>query len=177
MKNFKLLLSTSRFNEYNAKAEAWYALLVCGDKYPIVANMEYLGLITLSTYLDSKEVIECIKKVLQVNPDFFKFILKIVPIDFVCESNIEVMSELVHKNYRNYIKPEESFRIVLKRRKHKTLSRENIITKIAKKIKNPVDLEHPQKILRIEVLGNFCGITFHNPDEIIRLRKKEKVDK
>ena len=66
----------------------------------------------------------------------------------------------------------EKFRIKLIRRKHKMINRDIIIKKVAGKIENPVDLENPDKILRIEVLGNFTGLSFHAPNEVIRFKKE-----
>ena len=39
---------------------------------------------------------------------------------------------------------------------------------IAKNIDNPVDLENPDKIIRIEVLDNICGISFLKQEDVIR---------
>ncbi|MHA2324953.1 MAG: hypothetical protein ACXACB_06115, partial [Promethearchaeota archaeon] len=84
MSNFNLLISTSRFNETNADAELWFTLLICGDEYPIISKTSFPGLITALTSLDSRKVINKIQDILRKRPDFFQFILKIVPIDFVC---------------------------------------------------------------------------------------------
>ena len=45
---------------------------------------------------------------------------------------------------------------------------DRLITMAAKKIDNKVDLENPDKIVRIEILGNLCGISFLKQDDIIK---------
>ncbi|GAG43821.1 unnamed protein product, partial [marine sediment metagenome] len=40
LNNFNLLVSTSRYNEVNAKAEIWFTLLMCGDTYPIIQGIK-----------------------------------------------------------------------------------------------------------------------------------------
>lgn len=172
MKNFNLLISSSRFNEINAKAELWFTLLICGDKYPIISDLEFQGLITCLTNLKGKEVILKIKEILKKDPDFFQYILKIVPIDFVCETNIRIIKEIIDNNYREYINKEESFRITLKRRKNELIERNNFINLVAKNIENKVDLDNPDKIIRIEILGNYCGICFLEPDDLLRIKTK-----
>jgi tRNA acetyltransferase TAN1 len=174
LKNFNLLISTSRFNESNAKAELWFTLLIIGDEYPIISNLEYLGLITALTTIKREEAILKIKNILDNDPHFFQYILKIVPIDFVCETNLKVINYLIKNHYENFIKKTEKFKIDLKRRKNKLIERNNLITTIAKNIDNEVDLENPDKIIRIELLGNFCGIAFIKPDDIISIKNLNK---
>ena len=172
MNNFNLLISTSRFNEVNAKAEIWFTLLICGDKYPIILGIKYPGLITATTNIDNKDFIFKVKKILEVDRDFFQFILKITPIDYVCETNVKVIKDIVEKYYPLYLNQEDSFKIELKRRKNKSVDRDTIIKSVAKIINNKVDLENPDKILRIELLGNVSGISFLNPDDKIIINNK-----
>ena len=172
MNNFNLLISTSRFNEVNAKAEIWFTLLICGDKYPIILGIKYPGLITATTNIDNKDVMFKIKKILEDDRDFFQFILKITPIDYVCETNVKVIKDIVEKYYPLYLNQGDSFKIELKRRKNENIDRDTIIRSVAKIINNKVDLENPDKILRIELLGNVSGISFLNPDDKIIINNK-----
>ena len=121
MNNFNLLISTSRFNEVNAKAEIWFTLLMCGDKYPIILGIKYPGLITAATNVDTKEVMRKIKKILEKDSNFFQFILKIAPIDYVCETNLNVIKSIVEKYYSLYLNEEDSFKIELNRRKNEII--------------------------------------------------------
>jgi tRNA acetyltransferase TAN1 len=168
------LVSSSRFNETNAKAELWFLLLMLGDKYPIISDLEFLGLITAFTSLSAKSVISNAKKILIKDPTFFQYILKIVPIDFNCESESEVITQFIENHYREYINENETFKILLKRRNHELIERISLITKVAKKVENPVDLDNPEKIIRIEILGNSCGIAFLKPDQVLKLKKENK---
>ncbi|HUW90334.1 MAG TPA: THUMP domain-containing protein [Candidatus Nanopelagicaceae bacterium] len=172
MNNFNLLVSTSRFNEVNAKAEIWFTLLMCGDKYPIILGIKYPGLITATTNIGNKEVILKIKKILEKDSRFFQFILKIVPINYVCETKLNVIKDFVEKYYPLYLNKEDSYKIELKRRKNEIIERDTIIESVAKIINNRVDLDNPDKILRIEILGNVSGISFLNPDDIIIIHNK-----
>ena len=172
MNIFNFLVSTSRFNEVNAKAEIWFTLFMCGDKYPIISSTKYPGLIIAATNIDNKEVVLKIKKILEINPDFFQFILKIVPIDYVCETKLNAIKDFVEKYYPFYLNEDDSFKIELKRRKNEIIERDTIIEAVAKLIDNKVDLDNPDKIIRIELLGNVSGISFLNPDDIIIIHNK-----
>ena len=172
MNKFNLLVSTSRYNEVNAKAEIWFTLFMCGDKYPIIAGTKYPGLITAATNIDNKEVISNIKKILEINPDFFQFILKIVPIDYVCETELNALKSIVEKHSSFYLNKNNSFKIELNRRKSEIIDRNILIETLAKLINNKVDLDNPDRILRIEILGNVSAISFLNPDDIFIINNK-----
>ncbi len=143
--------------------------MICGDKYPIISDLEFSGLIVALTNLNVFAVIKKIKCILKNDPEFFQYILKIVPINFVCETNFEVIKQIVQQKYLEFLKPNESFKLKLKRRKNELIERDQFINVVAKNINNRVDLSNPDKIIRIEVLGNFSGISFLKRDDIIRI--------
>jgi tRNA acetyltransferase TAN1 len=170
--NFNFLVSTSRFNETNAKAELWFTLLTCGDRYPIISSLEFQGLLTAFTTLRKEEVISKIKELLKIDPTFFQYILKIVPIDFVCETDVEVIKEIIQTHHNEYLEEDESFRIDLKRRNNEIINRSQLIKVVAEIFNNRVDLDNPNKIVRLEILGNFCGISFLQLNDIIKAPKE-----
>ncbi len=153
----------------NSKAELWFTLLICEEEYPIISDLEFMGLITAMTNLNGKEIILKIKGILKRDPNFFKYILKIVPIDFVVKTEILLIKQIIEQHYKQFIEKNDSFRISLKRRKHESIERNSFIRLIAEKIDNEVDLENPDKIVRIEILGNNTGISFLKPDEILKI--------
>ncbi|MFX1514177.1 MAG: THUMP domain-containing protein, partial [Promethearchaeota archaeon] len=159
MKNFNLLISTSRFNETNASTEMWFTLLICGDNYPIISKLTFPGLISVLTNIDAKKAIRKIQQILRKDPHYFQFVLKIIPIDFICETNIKIITNLIQNHSKTFIKEGDSFKIMIKRRKHEKIERNLLIERIASNINNKVDLDNPDKIIRLEVLGNFCGVS------------------
>ncbi|MFX1594774.1 MAG: THUMP domain-containing protein, partial [Promethearchaeota archaeon] len=56
-------------------------------------------------------------------------------------------------------------------RHHESIERSNFIDSIAKNIKNDVNLDNPDKIIRIEILGNICGISFLKKNDIIKNKR------
>ncbi len=171
MKNFNLLVSTSRYNETNAKSELWFTLLMCDDMYPIISGIQFPGLITAFTNLSPKRVLAKIRKIQEKDPNYFQFILKIIPIDFICETDIKSIERIIRENQKQFIDKQDSFKITLKRRHHQMIERNSFIEVIANLIDNKVNLENPDKIVRIEVLGNITGVSFLKKNEIIRNKK------
>lgn len=169
MYDFNLLVSTSRYNEPNCKAELWFTIMMCGDKYPIISDLEFIGLIAASTTLDAKQFIRDVRTIVEKDPAYFQYILKIVPIDYVCETNVEIINQIVKRNYKNFIEKGDSFKITLNRRKNDVIDREKFIRKIASNIHNKVDLDNPDKTLRFEILGRTCGISFLEKGDVLRV--------
>lgn len=143
--------------------------MICGDTYPIISGIQFPGLVTGFTNLDPKKVISKINKILERSPNFFQYIMKVIPIDFICETDTNTIKRIIQENQKKFINRDESFKITLKRRKHEKIERINFIKVIAKLIDNKVDLENPDKIIRIEVLGNISGISFLKKNEIVKI--------
>ena len=176
IRNFNLLVSTSRFNETNAKAELWYSLLICGDKYPIISNLEFSGMISAITVLDSKEFIQNIKKILDQDPNFFQYILKIIHIDHICETKTQIIAKYIEEHYREHISENDTFKIELKRRKNKLIDRNDFIKIVAENLNNKVVLNNPDVIIRFEILGNICGISFLRSTNILEIINQYNQD-
>ena len=150
---------------------------MCGDEYPIISDLEFMGLITAMTSLNAKDVIVKIKDILIKDPNFFTYILKIIPIDFVCQTDVKVINQIIALHYDQYINKGDTFRIILKRRaKNELIERNSFIKVIAKNIENQVDLENPDKIIRFDILGNYTGISFLKKDEILEIPNKYSPD-
>jgi tRNA(Ser,Leu) C12 N-acetylase TAN1 len=132
-------------------------------------DLEFQGLITALTEIDEFEVIKKIKEIIVRDPDFFQYILKIVPIQYSVVTKAKRITEIIKQYHRKYIKENETFRIKLNRRSNDQIDRDSLIEKCAYPIDNPVDLENSDKIIRIEVLGNVTGISFLRKGDIIRI--------
>ncbi len=102
--------------------------------------------------------------------------MKIVPIDFVCETNLKIIQQIIESHYKKFIDETDSFKIDLKRRNNDIIGRDSLIKNVAKNIENQVNLENPDIIIRIELLGNFSGIAFLKPDEILRFKSNKFGD-
>jgi len=111
---------------------------------------------------------------LKKDPHFFQYILKIIPIDYICETNIKTITNLIQNHSKNFIREGDTFKIVINRRKHEKIERNFMIERIASNINNKVDLDNPDKIIRLEVLGNFCGVSFLEKNDIIRVGALKK---
>jgi len=144
---------------------------MCGDTYPIISGIQFPGLITALTNLNTEKFLAKVKEILKNNPTFFQFILKIVPIDFICETDTKTIKYIIQENYKKFIDEHDTFKISLKRRHHEKIERTNFIEEVTKNIENKVNLENPDKIIHIEILGNISGVSILNKNEIIKVKR------
>ncbi len=129
-------------------------------------------MIAALTKVNSKEVVQKLGKILESDPYFFQYILKIIPIDFITETDLSSISTLISRTYEAFISSEESFKIDLNRRKSDLVERNDFINSVAQVINRSVNLENPDVIVRFEILGNNCAISFLKRNDILEIINK-----
>jgi tRNA acetyltransferase TAN1 len=130
------------------------------------------GIITAETNLDPIEVVEKMQAMILDEPWSIRYCLRVIPIQKVVESKIgeikEQISELV-----DTIPEEDSYRISIEKR-NSDISSQELITIIAKKIKNKVSLKNPDKIIQIEILGGRTGMSILKKSGILSVEKTKR---
>jgi len=172
LKDFNLLITTSRGNEEDACSEIWYLLGEIGDSAVKVDKTGITGLIAAKTAFDPFEVIEKFRKILRERPYEFRYTLRVIPIEKVVRTDLgeieRTVTELASK-----IKENESFRVTVEKRFTDTSTRD-IIEAAAANIERKVDLSSSDKIILVEVVGGLTGISIIRPEQILAVMK-EKV--
>jgi len=173
IKDFNLLISTSRGNEKHACSEAWYLLGELGDKKTEITPTGIVGLIVAKTTLNPKLVIYQLREILKERPWELRYILKVTPIEKVVKATIEeIEREALHLLYE--IDDNESYRITVQKRRSSLHSTE-IIEAIAKHINRKVNLTNPDKIFMVQILGEIAGLSVLKPDQILSVEKEKRM--
>lgn len=172
LKDFNLLVSTSRRNERNACSEMWYLLKGLGDVYAKTDVTGIMGLITAKTSLELRTVIPSLRKVLIEKPWEFRYVLKIVPIQMIVKSNLATLTEK-GVSFIEQIPMNETFRITVEKRCSELKSKD-IIEAIAPHIHRKVDLKNPSKTIVVEVIGDIAGISLVSPDELLSVEREKR---
>jgi len=173
LQDFNLLISTSRRNEKNACSEMWYLLGEIGDKASEVTTTGIIGLTVAKTILDPKVVVRRLREILRKKPWEIKYVLKVVPIEGLIPATIEDVAKATEELSKKIIKG-ETFRVTVEKRRS-NLSSHEIIEAVAKKIDKKVDLENPNKIVLIEVVGQRVGLSLLEPDDILSVEKERRT--
>lgn len=136
----------------------------------IITNMS--GILTAETKLDPVEVVKKMKEMLLDEPWSIRYCLRIIPIQNIVDTKIEEIEKIVSEN-SNQILDNETYRISIEKR-NSDISSQEIISKIADKIKNKVSLEFPDKIILIEILGNKTGVSILKKSDILSVEKTKR---
>ena len=171
LKDFNLLVTTTRGNEDNACSEIWYLLKEIGDEKAEVDRTGVSGLIAAKTTLDPFEVIVKLREILKERPYEFRYSLRIIPIEKVVKTRLEEI-EKAAEEFAPKIGENETFRITVEKR-FTEISTKDVIEAAASKIERKVNLEKPDKIMLIEIIGGLTGISVIKPNDIISVSKEK----
>jgi tRNA acetyltransferase TAN1 len=170
MYDFNLLVSCS-WNAYRkAKKEISQVLRLLGDEKPFVKPTLAQGIIGVKTSLNPKQVIRELQRLFEEGQFVFEYTLKWVPVELWTFSDIESMKEAVVR-LRDKIQPGERWRITLEKRRYTLHHKIDIIRELAELIDEKVDLEKPDKILRVDIIGKYAGISVLSPHDIFSTTK------
>jgi tRNA acetyltransferase TAN1 len=163
---FNLIVTTSRGNERAMCNEMLFLLKdQLGDSEAQTAKTKIRGLIVAKTSLDPIAVIEKFRSILKERPYEFRYALRILPIQKVVQTDLEEIkkasAELALKIGEN-----ETFRVTIEKR-FTTLHTKDLIEVAVGDVKNKADLDKPDKILLIEVLGALTGMSLLKPVDIL----------
>jgi tRNA acetyltransferase TAN1 len=167
-----LIITCARHLEPETEEELRGILEKFGDSDTKVSITEMSGILTAETKLEPIEVVRKIKEMLLDEPWSVRYCLRIIPIQKIIETKIEEIEKTVEE-MSEQISDGETYRISIEKRNSELTSQE-IISKIANKIKNKVSLEFPDKVVLIEILGNKTGISILKKTDVLSVEKTKR---
>jgi tRNA acetyltransferase TAN1 len=172
LEDFNLLISTGRGYESDACSEIWYFLSELGDPTAQIDKTEISGLIVAKTKLDPFQVVEKLRAMVKERPWDFRYILKVIPIERVIRSDLNAI-RLASAEIASKIQPNETFRVTVEKR-HSELSTAKVIEAAAAEIDRKVNLENPDKIVLIEILGHLTGLSVIRVTDVLAVTKEKR---
>jgi tRNA acetyltransferase TAN1 len=170
LKDFNLLITTARGNEENACSEIWYLLGELGDLAVAIDKTGITGLVAARTSLDPFEFIEKLRVLLKERPYEFRYTLRVIPVEKVVRTTLEDI-EKTSVELSSKIGEAENFRVSVEKR-FSELPTERIVEVVAANIERKVSLEKPDKIVLIEIVGKFTGMSIIKPSDIFSVTKE-----
>ncbi len=169
--DFNILATSERFTQSRAASELWMHLRVAGDENPKVSKLRINGIITAKTSIPPLEAIEKLRKALLEKPSHFRNLLRIIPIQIITRTDLEDIAKTAQEQ-ASVIAPNDFYRITVEKRKT-TLRSSQIIDAVASVIDNKVDLENPDWVVLVEVIGDYTGISVIPPLAILNVQKEK----
>jgi tRNA acetyltransferase TAN1 len=144
-----------------------------GDPAPVADKTGIRGLVTAKSSLNPCEIIEKFRALLQERPYEFRYALRIIPIEKVVPTDIDKIKSVATELAAN-IRENETFRVTVEKRFTSIHTRE-LIDAVATNIERKVNLENPDKILLIEVVGGLTGVSLIQPEDILAVIKEKML--
>ncbi len=153
-----------------ARGEILKILGRLGDPRPVVARTAVPGLLAVQTTLDPRAVTRELRALLARDPLVLQHTVKWVPIDRWTSADPESLQEAVRR-LRERIRPGERWRLTVEKRRYTRHHTAEIIAMLAGLIQGPVDLEHPDRIVRVDIVGSDAAVSVLAPGEIVSIGK------
>jgi tRNA acetyltransferase TAN1 len=163
--DYNLIVSTYRYREPEAQNELHEILILFGDLKPESEITEISGILVGRTTLNTLNVVRRIRNLVHDEPWRLRYILRIIPVE---AANIEANLDTIRTTATTLcskMQERETFRITVERR-CTSLRSSDIISAIAQKIDNKVDLEDPVWTILVEIIGRRIGISVLRRHEI-----------
>ena len=141
-----------------------------GNENPVVRTSGARGIICVGTSLDSREVTRGLRRLFARDPLLFQYTLKWVPIDLWTLSDMDSIKAAT-KKLSTRITVGDKWRMTVEKRRYAQYHKIEIITELATLIEAKVDLEKPDKILRVDIIGKYAGLAVLRPLDVFSLAK------
>lgn len=168
---FNLLVSTPRNFETEALAEMDFLMY---QLYPdeqfnygktIIRGLVWGNLVSK----DPVSVVHAIREHVDTQHFPVQFMLKFVPVQQVLLTNIDVIRDHIRSRVGE-IARDETFKILVNKRRIQ-LDRAVLIDSLAKEIERTVNLDNPDKIVRLEIIGKYTGFSILQKDDVYSIGK------
>lgn len=154
---FNLLATCSRNREFEAANELERVLGDVGDERAKAWRSRIKGIVLCYTWLGPFEALKRIRTYIRDKPWEINFIKRVIPIEIVVRTDLSEIREAC-KQLASRIKESDRYRITVEKR-HTALRSREIIDAVAGHVRARVDLENPDKVILIEVIGELTGIS------------------
>lgn len=167
---YNLLATTDQLGLSQACSELWMNLRAIGDEKPKVDRSRIKGLILAYTGLDPREAVRLLRRHMGEEPSRYRAVYRVMPILAWVNTDVEEIAAEARRQATR-IGAGESFRVTLEKRRTWLRSLE-VIEPVAEVIDNPVDLENPDWVVLVEVLGNETGVSVIKPADTLNVQKE-----
>jgi tRNA acetyltransferase TAN1 len=131
-------------------------------------DCEGIEFLVVHTSLDGRQVIRKCRESFEAGEPF-EFAVKWVPVDVWCETSLDAMKAVIEQWIKERIEEGQTWAMQVEKRGWRQYHAAEIIQRLASGINRKVDLGHPDKILRIDVLGPVTAISLLRPDKIFSI--------
>ena len=167
-----LILTSSKGLEARASAEFKEIALLSGTRKVSLERSAYDGIVEIEAE-NPRALMTFLADFVKSEPFKVRYIQRLIPIDVVVDTKIDEISKAV-KELAAGIGPGESFRITIEAR-DSPYSDKQLIDAIADVVDRKVSLGSPDKIVFIQVFGEYTGVSVLSPPDILSIPKLKRA--
>ena len=167
-----LIVTCPRNLEPEAESEIKKILNELDDQEPEIFQTDMRGILMVNTVLEPLKIIDWIKNKINDEPWFFRYCLRIIPVQKTTDTDIDKIKQNV-MNLKSIIQENDSYRITVEKR-NSNMQSSQIINEIAKIIPNKVSLDEPDWVILVEIFGEKTCISILKNDSIFSLEKSKR---
>ena len=162
-----LLVTFEPTHADSAKKEIESLLSEVKEKAKILKADEGLAEISVK---DAKKAVKALNVMAKKNKERFSHTFHWIPVEKWCKATIPEMQKAIKELQKN-ISAKEKWKMDIGRRKT-DLHEKELILKLTEVIdKTNVDLKNPDKIFKVEIIGNKAGISVLDKEELLNTAK------
>jgi len=141
-----------------ARREILRILKRLGDELARVERTGVDGVALVHTNLDGRAVVRRCRELFQTAP-IFEFATKWVPVDYWCDTALDAMKKLIEEKIRCEIDANETRGMEVEKRRWQKYHTADIIAHLANAIDLRVNLDRPDKLVRVDIVGRQTAIS------------------
>lgn len=167
-----LVVTSGKGLEARASAEFKEIALLSGVRKVSMERSAYDGVVEVQVE-DPKAVLSFLSNFVKSEPFKVRYILRVIPVDRVVDTKLEEITKVVGE-LSQAIGKAESFRITIEAR-DSPYSEKELINAIADAVDRRVDLDSPDKVVFVQVFGEYSGISVVSPHDILSVTKLKRA--
>lgn len=166
-----LILTSQKGSEAKASAEFKEIALQHGLRKLHIEKSDFDGLLEVDME-DPRGFLAFLRDYVRSEPFRVHFIQRVIPVDVVVDTTIEQIKEAA-RLLGEQIGEGETFKIDVDER-DSPYTRKQLIDALADVVERKVSLESPDKILQVEILGEYSALSVARPDEMISITRLKR---
>ena len=167
-----LIVTSAKGLEARASAEFKEVALLSGSRKLTIERAAYDGVIEVEAE-DPKALLAFITEYVRSEPFKVRFIMRLIPIDRVVDTKMEEIVKAV-KELGHSIGQTQTFRVTIEARDSPYTERQ-LIDAVAEAVDRKVSLDSPDKIVLLEIFGEYAGVSVISPSEIVSIPKLKRA--
>ena len=144
-----------------------------GDPSPRIRSGGFPGIMIAESTADPVLFAHMVRELVHEEPWSVRYIQRVIPIQKWVQTSQNEIVGMLHE-MAGEIHKGERYRITVEKRDSEISSRE-IISRTADLVDGDVSLEHPDRILLVEILGEHTGLSVIRPCDITRVEKERRA--